>query len=691
MSVTASSPAGKAVRGGFEALSSDPLWRCALLASLAEGLAIAVYDVLMRDLDRLFGALFWSVALVAVGLVVWLAVGSILRRLLPERWSFLATFVVWIAAIAVGRVQLADRLGPTTWWLLACGTVFAVAGTILSDRGAAVSLAALLRDVGVLAAAAGSLAGRVPNQAYPALEQTLFLAGVALVAYALVELGSRRPRLLFVSLLSVAAVCAVLARGSSRTEGPSVLWILVDTARQDHVAPYGEIVETPAIRKLASEGVLFRDAITVVPKTPASVASFFTGRYPTRHRVRSLYDRLPDEESTAAELFREAGFDTAAFVNNGWIARGRGFEQGFERFTGYFEAHRPYGPLRYTSWWLLGDQLSAKKVPRFSAQTSSARLTDDVLQYLEAHRGRRSFVYAHYFEPHWPYLPPPALARRYGAPEDGRVVVNHIGQTEITRGQMIFQNPLPEAENEVARRLYRGEMHHTMFHIGRLLGGLSALGLDDDTIVAFTADHGHALGEHDYYFHHGEFLYEDSVRIPLILRWSGQLPEGVEVEAQVRSIDLAPTLLDLASAPRLTASDGSALAAFWEEADTLPRPAYLESDVKMFAENNRREFGGIPGKLRGLRDGRFKLIMTPASGGVRYELYDLTSDPTESIDLSTDSDHQAILQALQTQLARVIPSSERAAIESLGGTLAGPERELSDDELEMLRSLGYVQ
>ena len=175
--------------------------------------------------------------------------------------------------------------------------------------------------------------------------------------------------------------------------------------------------------------------------------------------------------------------------------------------------------------------------------------------------------------------------------------MNHPDKAGITHGQLIFDNHLPEEENEGARRLYQGEIDDTMSEVGRLLEELKRSGYSDDTIVVFTADHGHSLGDHDYYFHHGAFLYESSVRIPLILSWPKKLPEGRIVEHQVRSIDVAPTLLTLARIRPAGKMDGRRLAGFWEGREDEPRAALLESDVKMMEENTRRRYRGVVGKL----------------------------------------------------------------------------------------------
>lgn len=671
---------------------SGLLLRAAAVAGLMEGLAIARYDILMKDWDRLFGTVLWVVAICALSLALWLVAGNLLLRFLAPARRLLVVYTLWGAAVVFGRYRLGDRLSTTSWVLLGCGALLVWTYPMVRHRYRGPGRLVGWLDLGVLLTASASLYGRVPDQAHLWPAEAWFLTSTGLVALLLVEAARRAPRLLALGTLTLMVVGVLSSLMAGSDSGPNVLWILVDTTRRDHVAPFGDWVHTPAIDKLAKEGALFDDAVTVVPKTPASVASFFTGSYPIHHGVRALYDRLAPETVTVAESFRQAGFDTAAFIDNGWMSRGRGFDQGFERFLGFFEVHQAWGPLRYFSWMVAADQLSGRRIPTFNPQAEAATLTDVALHYLKVHRDRRFFAYVHYFEPHWPYFPPAALARRYGAPESGRILVNFISRSPIGRGRMIFQNPLPEAENEAARRLYRAEIDDTMFHIGRLLEGLEDLGLTENTIVAFTADHGHALGEHRYFFHHGEFLYEDSVRIPLILKWPGHIPAGLEVADQVRSIDLAPTLLQLANLPQLAESDGRSLHRFWTDQTDGPRPALLESDVKMFAENDRRDFSGVPGKLRGLRDGRFKLILNPTRAGVVFELYDLETDRAEAHNLAEDPDFSGIFEALRAELLRLIPAAELKQIEALGGAIEAPEEEqISEEELEMLRSLGYAQ
>ena len=666
------------------------LRRAGAVAGAFEGIAIARYEVLGRPLSPRSCALAIGIVLLAVAMQ-WLfwAVVEFLSRKRSRRSAFRIGLAIWLAVVLVGRLLLGDRLDPAMPWLVGIALLLGFVVPDLSWWSLPRPLSRAIEVASLLLVTAASLLGRVPDQTWASWEQASFLVTSALVGGVLVLAAVRLPWVLAAAGLLLLAGSG-LATAPAQNDRPNVLWILVDTLRRDHVEPFGDLSQTPDVRKLASEGVLFEDAVTVVPKTPASVASFMTGLYPVHHGVRTLYSPMAEGLPTVADRFAEAGYDTAAFINNAWLTAGRGFAQGFERFDGYYEVNRPYGSLGYLGWVLLVDQVTLGRIPAFSSQTDPVELTDRVVAFLESERERPFFAYVHYFHPHWPYLPPPAAASRY-VPSGATTVVNHPEAIGMSRGTMIFQNFLPAAENETAKGLYRGEVDHTMEQVGRLLDRLRERDLDERTLVVFTADHGHSLGEQDYFFHHGEFLYDSTVRIPLILRWSGVLPAGVTVRAQVRSIDVAPTVLELTGLAPLARVDGESLVPTWTGRSVLPRPALLESDVKMFPENLRRELGGIPGKLRGVRDGRFKLVIAPTHRGPRYELYDLRDDPGELHNLATDPEHAEVLARLSTFVLARIPDSERRLLAGLampheGGPATGP----SEAEQEHLRSLGYL-
>lgn len=672
--------------------------RLGALLGLAEALPIVAYDVVMGDPRpaRLLVAAAWALAIVAAN-AGWLSLLSAVLRGRPG--LALALHAVLVGA---ARAFAQDRFELPWLGLLA----LAVPAGLLIGRARG-SVAPRLAGLAVLPAAALALAGRVPVFGSPPAEAAALLAPGAVAALLVGAVASTRAVAAGSALVSIALIASALGVGvghPAQAEGrpqKNVLFVLVDTLRQDHVAPWGPR-PTPSTARLAAEGVAFDEAITVIPKTTQSVAAYHTGRYPIHNGVRVLKDSLLPAQTTLAERFAAAGYDTAAFVHNGWVMRGRGFEQGFQQFWSFYEIERAWGPLRYSGPVTVLDTFTLRAVRPFDGNTDATVLTARALDWLDAQagRGRPFFAYLHYFDPHWPYRPPGA---------DGENMVNNIQKLKKwSRGQMIFANPLPARENDAAVALYGLEVDHNADAVGQLLDWLDARGLTDDTIVVFTADHGHHLGDHDYWYHHGEFLYEPGVRVPLLIRAPGQLPAGAREKTQFRSVDLAPTLLDLAGLPADDSVDGRPLARL--QAEGAP-PAFLETDISYFKWNKRRKIDGVTGKVRGVRFGRWKLHYTPQRGVGGWELYDLETDPAEATELlAAGRADPAVVLPLLKALADGIPDDEQAALEALGnrfdtlpglgtapaapaadGAETGGEATLTESERAMLEALGYVE
>ncbi len=662
---------------------SDPIvLRTATVAGLFEVLAIGA-DATLTGTGRGLTAFAALCAIAALQVAVWWG----LARVLPRRWSparrLRAVSALWALAVVAGRLGLARPMAPEAVVPLLAGVALLqfVPETKLraEDR-----VGALLAGVAAVAIGITSLWGLLAS----AVPEPFLLGGAALAALGVTAAGTGRP-LVALGIAATGLGALLWPVDPPPSSGrPNVLWILVDTLRRDHVPPLGDLVASPGMTQLADEGVLFEDAVAVVPKTPASVASYLTGQLPQRHGVRTLYSPLGDAPRTAAERFAAAGYRTGALVQNGWISARRGFGQGFARFSDHADLNAGFGLLDRSSWVRLVDRATVRRIPPFDPQTDADVATDAAIAQFQAwDRSRPFFLYVHYFEPHWPYRPPEADARRHGAPPDGDVAVNRV--PEGRRGHLIFQNDLPEAENDAARRLYRAEVDHTLASVGRLVGALDRLELAADTIVVFCADHGHSLGEHAYHFHHGAFLYEPDLRVPLILRWPGRIPAGARVGGTVRSIDVLPTLLELAGIEAGSDLDGESLVPLWS-GTSGSREAFIESDVKMFVENTRREVYGIPGVLRGLRADGWKLVLTPTPKGPRYELYDLTGDPGETRDLASDPAHAAHLEAMRARLLAHVPAEEREAIAAGPGAAPPDAAPVDDEALEQLRALGYA-
>ena len=671
--------------------------RLGLLVALFQAIGIVRWDLMLDDWRplRILAGLGWGVVLVAADALLFGLVGWLCRRRLP----FAAG--VWLLWTVSGRFLGGDRFDLWSLALAPLGLGLAVLIRSPSRSRADGLLAVLL--------ALPALWGRVPTWSVPWAEQVLFhLPAIVVVGLLPVLRWTPRRALAAGAAASVALVLSATGGGASQDgaavatgKQPNVLFILVDTLRQDHVGAYGATADaSPGVDRLAREGLRFADAVTVIPKTTQSVSAFQTGKYPVHNGVRVLNDSLASEQQTLAELFRAAGYRTGAFVHNGWIVRGRGFEQGFEQFWSYFEIERAWGPLRLLGGFAALDAITLRRGRPFDGNTDAQVATDRALTWLADGDSRPFFAYLHYFDPHWPYRPPGV---------DAECLVNNIKGSGTTRGQMMFDNKLPDAENQRARELYGLEVQYNADQVGRLLDWLDQAGLADDTIVVFTADHGHHLGDHGYWYHHGEFLYEPGLRIPLLLRYPPSVQAGQVREGQVRSLDLMPTLLGLAGLGAETPVDIDGVDVFGPNASAAD-DAFLETDISYFHANRRRPVGGVLGKVRGVRRGQMKLIYTPRAGSGEWELYDLTTDPLELSDLVKEGTADpAVLLSLMSELGTMLPEDERAGLEALGNRFdrlppmkaaaavpapasEGPAGDdLNATERKMLEALGYVE
>lgn len=358
-------------------------------------------------------------------------------------------------------------------------------------------------------------------------------------------------------LLSV-VVLVLGASGCKSTPAPApvgVLLITLDTTRADRLSPYGFMdVSMPHLERLAREGVVFDQAMSVAPLTLPAHVSLFTGLFPPRHGVRENDSPpLAKGHLTLAERLDAQGFATAASVGSVVLDGDRGLQQGFEQYsqvaTGDLQGGTP-------------------------GQRNAESVVNDAIHWLDTVGDSRFFLWTHLYDPHRPYDPPEPFASRH------------------------------------ASDLYIGEIAYVDSQIGRLLDTLDRQRLLDRTIVVVAGDHGESLGEHGER-DHGIFLYENVLRVPLIIRTPVMPPR--RVGSLVRLVDVMPTVLDLLGLPGAP-TDGVSLMNLMA-GGSRELDAYAESEYP-------RRFGWSP--LRSVRDSRFKLIDAP-----RPELYDLQLDPFE--------------------------------------------------------------
>jgi arylsulfatase A-like enzyme len=492
--------------------------------------------------------------------------------------------------------------------------------------------------------------------------------------------------LIFGAVLLSAVACN---REPERPQSPyrGAILITIDTARADHYSAYGYGKPTsPRLDALAQRGALFERAVVPIPRTTQSLASLMTGLAPAMHGVRGLYETLDPNLDTLAERLSDAGYKTGAIV-----------EVPFFRTVD----NRPQN---------LGlDQGFAKRffTDPTSGEWRAADITDHALKWLTKNKDQRFFLWIHYRDPHAPYWPPQPFTNQfdsnYKEPYDGPLPeyfhywpVNERFEMVIPQGKSKADLELEKEKMkfgksehltarfvERATALYDGEIAYTDAQIGRLLDGLAPLGLADDVVTVITADHGESLGEHDFYFDHGEFLYDTCLRVPLVIHAPGY--SSVRVNDLVGTIDVAPTILELLAASPLVDIQGRSLVPYLRNEKLPRREYYAESGEPLFPEGNPRFAGNLAlserdpeMRQRSFLTGWFKLIQDPVTDKV--EVFDCETDPGETNDLSTES-------RIADRFGPALKVLE--VMRQYDSGVATDE--LSDEQIEILRQNGYLK
>jgi choline-sulfatase len=351
----------------------------------------------------------------------------------------------------------------------------------------------------------------------------------------------------------MAALLAAQANPASKAEArprPDVFLITIDTLRADHVGCYGyQQVQTPNLDGVAAEGVRFTEAFTVSPITNSSHASILTGDYPSTHGVRDFGSPLAANHPTWAELLKQDGYHTAAFIGAVILdsqALAPGFDRGFEFYDNF-----PAKTQSKSRWGRL--------------ERRGMDVAQRAEDWLRTHRSGPHFVWVHFYDPHDPYEPPPPYSEKYKT------------------------------------HLYDGEIAYADSALGHFLGFLRQQDWYDNAVVIIVGDHGEGLGEH-HEDTHGIFLYDATTHVPLLIKLPGAARAGQSISAQVRTTDLLPTVLDVVGVKAPAKFDGASLQPYLYGSQTADRPALSETDYPL-------RFGWAP--LRAVRATNFKYIEAP--------------------------------------------------------------------------------
>jgi len=507
---------------------------------------------------------------------------------------------------------------------------------------------------------------------------------------AAVELGEFASRRVTVSLSVSAQTAGALgfwgaaavrdrARPSQATgTGPprGVILFLADTLRRDHLKEYGyHRVTAPHLSRLISQGTLFQDNQSQATWTKVSASSVLTSLYPTTHGVRTTTDRLPASATTLAEIYRQAGYATLSFSSTPWTGKGSNLHQGFEE-------------LHERSSLSLPDGLSPSK-------TGRAHL-DRLLPWLEAHRDQPFFIFFHAMDPHSPFEPYAPYDRTWAGPETKEAHERETARVlPFIKSEFMKQQKLPFREELEAAGLdadrfverehdwYDGSIRALDSELGRLLEAVEQMGLSEQTLIAFVADHGEEFLEHGRHWH-GNTVYGEMTNVPLVLWAPGRVPSGTLVAETVQSIDLMPTLLELSGLESPGAAQGRSLVPLLtgDREHFRSRPAFSE---RFRSGEDRSSANSIAVVAEG-----FKLIhnLDLPEGQPNFpewELYDHQKDPLNLVNIAAE--HPEVVERLSRILEDWYKFAQAAKLPSDEGVI----ETLNPEELERLRSLGYVK
>jgi arylsulfatase A-like enzyme len=455
------------------------------------------------------------------------------------------------------------------------------------------------------------------------------------------------------SLLS-ALLLANAGFGCSGSKEPesNVLMITIDTLRADRLGTYGfQLATSPAIDRLAAQGVVFEHAISGASFTAGSHASIMASRYTREHTIGYDNDGARLEGiTTLAEIFNQEGYQTAAFIGNIVLDRSSGLDRGFEIYD---------------------DELPSAELNRkFAFERIAEQTTERALLWLQNRDSRPFFLWVHYQDPHGPYTPPPEYKGRFQPefkPDEKPLPVleSVFGLNGIPSYQQLDTVRHPS----VYKTRYAEEIAYADHWIGELISRVDAIASDAETIVVLTADHGESLGEEGRYFLHGSSTTPDQAHIPLILRAPG-LPAGRRTEI-VHHVDVMPTLLDLVGIETPAGTSGVALGPVLRGDSSLPdRLVYCDegSDLSAYGPGGFVRVGGI---LAAWNSGE---VDHPAMMAPRWAEYRWTpGEPWQVV----DSIEEISKETIRSYFRQAIPMVDA--------------EERTESRAEMLRALGYGQ
>jgi len=452
--------------------------------------------------------------------------------------------------------------------------------------------------------------------------------------------------------------CVLFVRGKNYCRDCNVILISIDTLRADHLSMYGYNKNTsPNLDKYAKDAIVFENFYSTAPWTLPAHASMFASDYPSKLRVESIFDKVPDSVLTITEILKKNGYYTYGFDSDSYVSPRWNFQQGFDRYV--IENADP------------------------KSGTDISVIFSHAQDWLNENKKRKFFLFIHTMEPHDPYCPPQYYTDEFKNEYKGKLdCIDWRTISGVNTGNL----KLEKGDLERFKSLYDGEISYTDYYLGEFFKKLNELGLDKKTIVIITSDHGEEFGERGAWGKHASTLYNEQLRIPLVIK-APNLEKGKE-KGKFSTIDISPSILDLLGIEKPMQYKGVSIR-------TEPRNRILFFELGNTKMKNLLEFTARHGLLPnvepherknlnterekvGLVSGKWKLIRTfhPAM----VELYNLEQDPLEKTNLAFANDGK--VRELESYLIEQFELKEHADLQKI-------EKNINQNDLNRLRSVGY--
>ena len=486
-----------------------------------------------------------------------------------------------------------------------------------------------------------------------------------------------------------ATILVAALTGCGDTSTPNIVLFTIDTLRADRLGCYGNDMwdesPSPTIDRLASEGVLFEQCYTPRGQTYPSIASMLTGKYPIAHAVRENGEWLPEKHTSFIQHLDMKRYATAGYVSN------------------LTKEQNPFNPSgSEPNWWTRGlNEYGDGYGGNFAAETKMApienqwawdeRTEKQAIEWIErfdAGAGEPFFLWAHFYDPHKPYLPHsscPDYYPEYEGPLEPETAVDMTGKPVDRVSEYINEatregRPLSKADHKKVLALYDASLFGVDQRLDRILSNLEKKGMLENTWILFTTDHGEEMGDHNCYYYHGASIYNSVLRLPLIVTGPG-VSTPRRIRCAVQNVDISPTILELAGSRVPSETGGvSLLDVIHGKKDEIGRDfvvAEWQHWIYSISEGGYKYIwnprGALPVKPPYIKSG----------GHFEYgweELYRVDADPGEKENIRKGNDET--VRSLGKKLQRWLTQD--------GHDPEGKRSKATKESNEAMRALGYT-